>query len=61
MASPFRNNKKERRRWRKAATKITSIAANVEEKHPDVAAGAIRCAEIYTKVAHSKRRRKTVK
>jgi hypothetical protein len=58
MASPFRNNKKERRRWRNAAKRSVSSATKLEELYPEVAAGARRNAEIYTKIAHSKRARK---
>ena len=55
MASPFQRNKKERRRWRKAAKSVVGNVAQLEKINPEIAASVRRMAEIYTKIAGSKR------
>jgi hypothetical protein len=57
MASPFRYNKKERRRWRKAARRTDGVA-NLEETKPEIAASLKRIAKTYAGIAASKRRKK---
>jgi hypothetical protein len=54
MPSPFRLNKKARRSWRKAARTM----GNLENINPAIAEGGKRIAEIYTKIAQSRRKKK---
>jgi hypothetical protein len=61
MASPFQNNKKTRRRWRKAAISILSHNAQWEKTAPETAESLRKISKIYTRIAHSKRRKATKK
>jgi hypothetical protein len=55
MTSPFRLDKKARRYWRKAARTMN----NLEEINPGIADAGKRIAEIYTKIAQSRRKKKS--
>jgi hypothetical protein len=58
MASPFRRNKKERRRWRKSAKKMGVHDTKLEETNPGIAAASKRIAKIYLNIAQSRRKKK---
>jgi hypothetical protein len=56
MASPFRNSKKDRRGWRKAATNLVAILDRREDVKPEIEASLKRTAKIYLRIAGAKRR-----
>jgi hypothetical protein len=58
MASPFRFNKKERRRSRKFVKSILSGNSDLETNNPEAAASFRRIAESATRMSLSKRRKK---
>jgi len=57
MASPFRNNKKERRRSRKRVGKFL-VLANDERIDPVIAASAKRIAEHAARIGQARRKKK---
>jgi hypothetical protein len=57
MASPFRNNKKERRRYRKRVKKLLTLA-NQEDLNPEIADSAKRIAAISARIGQGRRNRK---
>jgi hypothetical protein len=60
MASPFRLNKKERKRSRKFVKSIQSNLRKWEEANPEAAASLKRIAELETKIGTAKQRKKKV-
>jgi hypothetical protein len=56
MASPFRYNKNERRRWRPQEL-VLDLAPKLEEINPEIAAYVMRGAELYVQIANAKRRK----
>ena len=58
MASPFRLNKKARRRERKMATAFRAIAVRRQDAKPEIAKISERVAELYTRRALSRRKKK---
>jgi hypothetical protein len=61
MSSPFRNNKKQRRRGRKGAVQLREGAAKWEETQPETASAFRRMADTFGEIANAKRRKKSPK
>jgi hypothetical protein len=58
MVSPFRLNKKARRRERKMASKYRALAVQLQEPRPEIAKLAARSAEQCKRAAQSRRKKK---
>jgi hypothetical protein len=58
MPSPFKSNKKARRRARKGAAKLQAAAAEIQVDHPEIAASVKRFADSYLRIGQAKRKRR---